>query len=99
MDALFQLLGKLSPAALLVALALIVIGGLGYIIYMLVRQGQTNAAAMLALQSNHLHELPEMAETLRRMEQKQDAATVAYLGHFSAVLQELAYLRARVNGR
>lgn len=99
MDALFQLLGKLSPTVLVTVLALVVIGGLGYIIFLLVRQGSAAARAMAALQENHLHELPEIAETLRRMEQKQDATAVAYLGHFSAILQELAYLRARVNGR
>jgi len=77
-------LNTLSPLA--------VIGLLGTIIFLLV-QGKTAADTKVdAIASNHLHDLPsiaesvkEMSETLRRIEQRMG--------------EEFSYIRARLNGR
>lgn len=79
----FNALNSLSPLA--------VIGLLGYIIFMLVKgktaAGKTAATAAQKIhevQTNHLHELPEILATLQRIEVK--------LG------EEFSYIKARING-
>lgn len=69
-------LNSLSPLA--------VIALLGVVIYMLVK----NQKGQETLTSNHLHELPEMAETLRRIE-----------ASLNTVKDNTFYIRARINGR
>ncbi len=67
MDTLTQIitaLNALSPLGLA--------GLLGFIIYKLI-QGNRQ---LKSVQDNHLHELPEIAETLRRVEAAQTAAFV-----------------------
>jgi hypothetical protein len=79
-----QTLNTLSPLA--------VIGLLGTVIFLLVR-GKTAADTKVeAIASNHLHDLPsiaesvkEMSETLRRIEQRMG--------------EEFSYIRAKLNGR
>lgn len=72
-----KLLNSLSPLA--------VIGLLGTVIFMLVT-GKTKAGEKLKeVQDNHLHELPEIAETLRRIESKLD--------------QDLSYIKAKLNNK
>ena len=72
-----QLLNSLSPLA--------VIALLGTVIFMLVT-GKTKAGAQIKeVQNNHLHELPEIAETLRRIELKMS--------------EDFAYIKARINGK
>lgn len=79
----FQALNSLSPLA--------VIGLLAYVIYLLVK-GKGNLPELKASQeliaTNHLHDLPEMAETLKRMESMLQLMNV-----------NLIYIRARINGR
>lgn len=99
MEALIQLLSRLTPAALLAVLVLAVIGGLGYIIYLLVKQERASRDSMEALTSNHLHELPSIAETLRRIETQQASLAAALLGQLADVRESLAYLKARLNGK
>ena len=69
-------LNSLSPLA--------VIGLLGIVIYMLVRNKKDSDAQNSMLTSNHLHEMPEMAESLRRIEQ--------------SLAENFSYIRARLNG-
>jgi hypothetical protein len=62
MDALISLLttlNSLSPLA--------IIGLLGTVIFMLVKGKTASAKALHTVQTNHLHELPEIAETSRRI--------------------------------
>lgn len=81
---LLTTLNSLSPPA--------VIALLGTIIFLLVK-GKTAADGKVeTIATNHLHELPaiadavkEMAETLRRMETK--------------MAEEFSYLRGKLNGR
>lgn len=56
---LLETLNSLSPLA--------VIGLLGTIIFMLVNGKTASAKALHTVQTNHLHELPEIADTTRRM--------------------------------
>lgn len=60
---IIQALNSLSPLGLA--------GGLGYIIYLQVKtnKGQNKIA------TNHLHGLPEMHETLKRIEENQKSQT------------------------
>jgi predicted PurR-regulated permease PerM len=99
MDTLIQILAKLPALILLFVIVLAVIGGLGYIIYLLVRQGNHTNAQMAELTGNHLHELPSMAETLRRMETQQMAAAAALLGQLADIRESLAHIKGRLNGR
>lgn len=59
-------LNSLSPIA--------VIGGLGFIIYKLITSNKTTHERFTKLETNDLHELPEIAETLRRIEMNQSTA-------------------------
>jgi hypothetical protein len=72
-------LNSLSPLA--------VIAGLAYVIFMLVRTRGELKADNVTITENHLHELPAMAESLRRIE--------AQLSNISITL---GYLRGRLNG-
>ena len=74
--ALLATLNTLSPLA--------IIGLLGTIIFMMVKGKTATDEKVHTIASNHLHELPEMAETLRDMNR-----TLIALD---------AYLRARLNG-
>lgn len=99
MDTLIDILAKLTPTALIAVLVLAVIGGLGYIIYLLVQQGREARGAMETLTSNHLHDLPDIAETLRRIETQQGAMAAALLLQLSDIRTRLEYVAARVNGK
>lgn len=77
-----------------------VIALLGFVIYELVqrRRNPSNRdldARIATMISNHLHELPEMAATLRRMESALDRIATAQ----ADTGKELAYIRARINGK
>ena len=83
MTELFEFLNTVQPVG--------VIALLGVVIYMLVRQQlnvKTVEKGQQNLADNHLHELPEIANTLRRMEAKQ-----------SEIAEHIVYVRARVNGK
>ncbi len=69
-------LNSLSPLA--------VIGLLGIVIYMLVKNKREADEQNIVLTGNHLHELPEIAESLRRIEQ--------------SLAENFSYIRARLNG-
>jgi len=62
MDGILELLTALNSMSPLGVTAL-----LGVIIYILVKR-QPSKAELSDVKTNHLHELPAMAETLRRME-------------------------------
>ena len=62
MDAIISLLTTLNSL-----LPLAVIGLLCTIVFMLVKGKTASAKALHTVQTNHLHELPEIAETGRRM--------------------------------
>lgn len=98
MDSVIQILAKLSPTALVAVLTLGVIGGLGYVIFLLVKQGNEARSSMQTLTSNHLHDLPDIAETLRRIETQQGAMAAALLTQLSDIRTRLEYVAARVNG-
>jgi hypothetical protein len=74
-------------------------GGLVYVIYLLVKQRREGTAAHAELTTNHLHELPDMAQTLRRIERQNASSAAAVLGQLSDIRESLAYLKARVNGK
>lgn len=84
MDAITSLLTLLNTLSPLAVIAL-----LGLVIFMLVKARAKNLLdvgdKVDLLSSNHLHELPEIAETLRRIEVK--------LG------EEFSYIKAKLNGR
>jgi predicted PurR-regulated permease PerM len=98
-ESIVQILSKLPPTALVAVLVTALLGGLAYIIYLLVQQGHASTEAMDTLTSNHLHELPNIAETLRRMETQQAALAAALLGQLADVRESIAYIKARVNGK
>lgn len=78
LTSLLTLLNNLSPLA--------IIGLLAIIIYKLVwRDKPASEKSVNEIRDNHLHELPEIAETLRRIEQKMG--------------EEFSYIKARLNGR
>ena len=83
MDTFITLLNTLNTLSPLAVIAL-----LGIVIFMLVKAKSEVSSEMSThvdvIKSNDLHELPEMAETLRRIELK--------LG------EEFSYIRARLNG-
>ena len=81
---LLSLLNSLSPLA--------VIGLLGVIIFLLVKGKERVSAQVETLATNHLHELPSIAETLRRMEETLQRMEVR-------MSEDFAWLKARVNGR
>ena len=70
-------LDSLSPLA--------VIALLGTIIFMLVKGKTASAKALQTVQTNHLHELPEMADTLRRIETR--------------MAEYFTYIKAKIDGR
>lgn len=80
MTELFTFLTNVQPLG--------VIALLGVVIYMLVKnqQGQKRIA------TNHLHGLPEMAETLKRIEEKLDR-------NFEKLSTDVSYIRGRINGK
>jgi hypothetical protein len=72
-------LGSLSPLA--------VIALLGTVIFLLVK-GKTSADEKIeTVASNHLHDLPEMCESLKRIE-----------GLLEKINDKVTYVQARVNG-
>lgn len=73
---LFQSLNALSPLAVIALLA--------YVIFLQVKnqRGQSRIA------TNHLHELPEMMNALRRIEEA-----------LQKLNDNIVYIRARVNGK
>ena len=76
MGELVSTLNSLSPLGLA--------GGLAFIIYLQIKQrGRVREIA-----DNHLHGLPEMAESLKRIELNLDA-----------IRDHVVYLRARANGK
>lgn len=77
-----QTLNSLSPLA--------VIALLGTIIFIQVKR-QPSADAVAEIKDNHLHELPDIAETLRRIEAALQRQEVK-MG------EEFSYIRARLNG-
>jgi hypothetical protein len=62
MDALITFLNTLNSLS-----PLAIIGLLGTVIFMLVKGKTASAKALHTVQTNHLHELPEIAETSRRI--------------------------------
>ena len=62
MDTIIAFLTTLDSLSPLAVIAL-----LGTIIFMLVKGKTASAKALHTVQTNHLHELPEMSETLRRV--------------------------------
>lgn len=70
-------LNSLSPLGLA--------AGLGYVIYLLVRGKQHVQGEIHQIRTNDLHELGDMAETLRRIEVK--------------ISEEFSYIRAKLNGK
>lgn len=71
-----QTLNSLSPLA--------VIALLGTIIFIQVKR-QPSVDEVTEIKDNHLHELPEIAETLRRIEIKMS--------------EDFSYIKARLNGK
>lgn len=90
---------RLPPLVLIAVLCLLVIGGLGYIIFLLIQQNRTTDAQMATLRHNDLHELPDIAETLRRIENQNNTATAAILLQLANIRESMAYIRARVERR
>lgn len=74
---IIEALNMLSPLGLA--------AGLAYLIYVVVTGKTSTDVKIDTMRGNDLHELSEMAETLRRIEANQ--------------IENFAYLRARLNGR
>lgn len=73
---LLQTANSLSPLAVIALLVVVII--------MLVKRPSMDVE-MQELRTNHLHELPEIAEALRRIE--------------NSLATNFSYIRARLNGR
>lgn len=73
-------LASLSPLGVIALLA--------YVIYLLVTQRKEAGQRHRVLASNHLHELPAMADSLRRME-----ATLQSMN------ENIVWIKARINGK
>jgi hypothetical protein len=80
MDALIAFLTTLNSLSPLAVIAL-----LGTIIFMLVKCKTASAKALHTVQTNHLHELPDMAETLRRIETR--------------MAEDFTYIKAKIDAR
>jgi len=82
-EAIFTFLDKLNSLSPLAVIAL-----LGTIIFMLVK-GRTSADKKVEeVATNHLHSLPDMVESLNRIE-----------GLLKTINDNIIYVKARVNGR
>ncbi len=79
MEAITGLLGTLNTLSPLAVIAL-----LGTVIFMLVKAKGEMSTHVHTIKTNDLHELPEIAETLRRIELKMG--------------EEFSYIRARFHG-
>ena len=51
------------------------------------------------IQDNHLHDLPEMNETLKRIETAINRDSDNSVRSFSEIKEGLVYIKARINGR
>ena len=76
MGELVQALNSVTPLGLA--------AGMGYIIYLQVK----NKGRVKAIETNHLHGLPEMAATLERIE-----------AALKGINDNVIHIRARVNGK
>ena len=74
---LLTLLNSLSPLA--------VIGLLAVIIFMMVKGKTATDVSVESLKENHLHNLPEIADSLRRIE--------------TSLAENFSYIKAKLNGR
>ena len=82
--AFLTLLNSLSPLA--------VIGLLGTVIFLLVKGKTHTARELKVVQTNHLHELPEIAETLRSM-----SDTLRRME--TRMAEDFSHIKAKLNGR
>ena len=80
MDALLELLTLLNTLSPLAVIAL-----LGCVIFMLVKGHKDVDTKVTAISTNHLSDMPEIVETLRRIE--------------LSLSENFAHIRARLNGR
>jgi len=80
MESILSLLNTLNTLSPLAVIAL-----LGVVIFMLVKGKTATDFKVDSIATNHLHDLPEAIEILRRIELK--------LG------EEFSYIRARLNGK
>jgi hypothetical protein len=81
---LLELLNNLSPLA--------VIALLGTVIFLLVKGKEDIGGKVDTVANNHLHELPEAVEILRRMEATLQRIEVKWS-------EDMAYLKGRINGK
>lgn len=79
MNAIISLLTMLNSLSPLAVIAL-----LGLVIYMLVKGKQQVTGQVADISDNHLHSLPEIAETLRRMETR--------------MAEDFSWIKAKLNG-
>lgn len=86
MDAIIEFLNTLNSLS-----PLAVIGLLGTVIYMLVKGRTATDAKVETIASNHLHDLPEAVDILRRMEATLQRIEVR-MG------EDFAHIKARING-
>lgn len=80
MELLINLLTTLNSLTPLAVIAL-----LGLVLFIQARHQKTNSAQMTKIETNDLHNLPDMLETLQRIE--------------VTLNREFSYLRARLDGR
>lgn len=80
MDSLIALLETLNSLTPLAVIAL-----LGIVIFFQTQNQKKNAAQMTKIETNDLHQLPDMLETLQRIE--------------VVLNREFSYIRARLNGK
>ena len=78
MDDLTGLIGALNSLS-----PLAIIGLLGFIIFFQVRNQRDNSSQLTKIETNDLHQLPDMVETLQRIE--------------VMLSREFAFIRARLN--
>ncbi len=86
MDSLLEFLNALNSLSPLAVIAL-----LGTIIFILVRRKAASPEAVAEIKDNHLHDMPEMVATLRKIDETLQRMEVR-------IAEDLAYIRARING-
>ena len=78
--------------------SLLVIGGMGFIIYTLVTKSKEYDEKYQTITTNHLHEMPEMAQTLRNLDDGIGRLTDGLDRQERTLVALDSYLRARLNG-
>jgi hypothetical protein len=77
---------------------LAIIGGMVYTGILILKKLSAVSTATKNITENHLHDLPEIVETLREIKLQQAAGYAAILGQLSDVRETLGTILGKLNG-